>query len=149
MVGRDADKEHVLQPGRGIRQGDPDNAALPVSVGAQNNNRGDLLAFLHVLRTGDRARPLLVVVDSTYVANGACLWLLGWQASGWKTGSKPVANVDLWAAAAENLQPRAPAWAMHVFSHVGIEGNEQADTLAKRAVQHHAARRGVAIRPEP
>ena len=126
----------------------PDNASLPVSVGAQTNNRGELLAFLHVLRTVDRSSPLLIVVDSTYVANGACLWLLGWQASDWRTGSKQVANVDLWAEVAKNLQLRAPVFVMHVYSHIGIEGNEQADRLAKKAVRLHAARRGVMDRPE-
>ena len=122
---------------------------MPVSVGAQTKNSGELLAFLHVLRTVDRSSPLLIVVDSTYVANGACLWLLGWQASDWRTGSKQVANVDLWAEVAKNLQSRAPVSVLHVYSHIGFEGNEQADLLAKKAVRLHVARRGLILRPEP
>lgn len=59
-------------------------------------------------------------------------WWRNWQASGWKTSSRtPVSNRDLWERLIPYFQQN---WLTihHVRGHVGIEGNERADTEACR-----------------
>lgn len=73
-----------------------------------------------------------VYTDSSYVINGITKWVKGWQRNGWLTQEKkPVLNKDLWeplVGAVENFEEKIN-WE-YVGGHVGIEGNERADSIA-------------------
>ena len=76
---------------------------------------------------------MVVVLDSEYVYKGITQWSSKWQRHQWRVSGKDVEHKDLWIAvlaerelAGDRLQVR---W---VPSHLGVEGNEQADQLAEQ-----------------
>ena len=101
---------------------------------ATTNNRMELLAVIHALRTLKRRVRGRIYTDSQYVRLGITEWLAGWKARGWRTaGRKPVKNQDLWeqldaAAAGHELE-----WHW-VRGHTGVPGNERCDQLANSAI---------------
>ena len=107
------------------------------------NNRMELLAVINALEALKRPCHVILHADSQYVLKGITEWLAGWKAKGWKTASKqPVKNVDLWqrldalvAGAGHKIDWR---W---VKGHDGDPGNERADALANRGVDHALSRR--------
>jgi ribonuclease HI len=107
------------------------------------NNRMELLAVINALEALKRPCHVILHADSQYVLKGITEWLVGWKAKGWKTASKqPVKNVDLWqrldalvAGAGHKIDWR---W---VKGHDGDPGNERADALANRGVEHALGRR--------
>ena len=81
--------------------------------------------------------PAVVEVhtDSQYVKKGMTEWIDGWIAKGWKGSTKkPVLNQDLWQALKKEEDKLKETgvkvvW-KYVKAHVGIAGNERADTIA-------------------
>ena len=69
--------------------------------------------------------------DSEYVRKGAQGAALRWQARGWVGSAGPVSNVQLRKELLQHLDSTFQdiLW-VKVPSHVNVEGNEQADTLA-------------------
>lgn len=102
------------------------------------NNRMELMAVIMALEALKRPCRITLHADSQYVLKGITEWLTGWKARGWKTASKqPVKNVDLWqrldalvSGAGHKIDWR---W---VKGHDGDPGNERADALANRGVEH-------------
>lgn len=102
------------------------------------NNRMEMLAVIMALEALKRPCHVILHADSQYVLKGITEWLTGWKARGWKTASKqPVKNVDLWqrldalvSGAGHKIDWR---W---VKGHDGDPGNERADALANRGVEH-------------
>lgn len=98
------------------------------------NNRMELRAAhesLHKARTVSNG-VVTVYTDSSYVINGITKWVKGWQRNGWKTQEKkPVLNQDLWEPLVEVVEnfEQTVVWE-YVGGHVGIEGNERADSIA-------------------
>ena len=58
---------------------------------------------------------------------------------------KLIPNADLWSLAASLAQVRPHLAVMHVFSHVGVLGNEGADTLASASLDQHPS---LSLKPE-
>jgi len=83
------------------------------------------------LRAVESAGALVAIyTDSKYVVEGAKGWIFGWAKNGWQTKTKtPVANLELWQALLLLLQAVDIEW-HKVPGHVGIIGNERADTIA-------------------
>jgi ribonuclease HI len=103
---------------------------------ATTNNRMELLAVIEALNALKRPCEVIVHTDSQYVHKGISEWLAGWKAKGWKTASKaPVKNVDLWQALDEARLRHQIEWRW-IKGHAGHEGNEMADELANRGVEH-------------
>lgn len=102
------------------------------------NNRMELLACIKALEAvKNRSLPVEVFTDSAYLAN--CLlqkWYLRWQRNGWQTaGKKAVENKDLWLRLLA-LKEKFPHIAFQkVAGHSNVALNEQADQLAKDAIQ--------------
>jgi ribonuclease HI len=102
------------------------------------NNRMEMMAVIQALTVLKRPCTVTLHLDSQYVLKGITEWLVGWKAKGWKTAAKqPVKNVDLWqqldhlvANAGHKIDWR---W---VKGHAGDPGNERADGLANRGVDH-------------
>lgn len=119
------------------------------------NNRMELLATINglqevsrlslvvssehdLIRTTNNEQRITSVeihTDSQYVKKGMTEWIDGWIARGWKGSTKkPVLNQDLWQALKkEEDKLKADGvkvvW-KYVQAHVGIIGNERADTIA-------------------
>jgi ribonuclease HI len=71
-----------------------------------------------------------IYTDSKYVVEGATGWIFGWLKNGWKTkAGEEVKNKTLWQELLPLLKQVQIEW-HKVPGHVGIIGNERADTIA-------------------
>lgn len=107
------------------------------------NNRMEMMAVIEALGALKRPCQVTLYIDSQYVLKGITEWLSGWKAKGWKTASKqPVKNVDLWQRldALVSQAGHCIDWRW-VKGHAGDPGNERADSLANRGVEHALGRR--------
>ena len=130
--------------GWGVLLRSPDGSEKELFGGelATTNNRMEMTAVIEALTALKRPCAVTLYLDSQYVLKGITEWLVGWKAKGWKTASKqPVKNVDLWqkldalvAGGGHTIDWR---W---VKGHAGDPGNERADALANRGVDHALGR---------
>lgn len=95
------------------------------------NNEMELMAVVEALQqVVSRGLPVAIYTDSKYVVEGATAWIFGWSRNGWQTkAGTPVANMALWQALQPLLKAVTVTW-HKVPGHVGIIGNERADTIA-------------------
>lgn len=94
------------------------------------NNRMEIMAALEALSALPRGGSATVVTDSSYLANGASKWLVGWRRKGWKTATGgDVKNADLWERMNEVLEGRTVSWRL-VLGHAGVPANHRCDELA-------------------
>lgn len=101
---------------------------------ATTNNRMELQAVIEGVRALNRAVPLTIYTDSTYVMKGITEWIAGWKRNGWKTAAKkPVKNEDLWRELEQVLEGHDVRW-QWVKGHDGNPGNERADELARSGI---------------
>lgn len=99
------------------------------------NNRMEILAVIRALETLKRACRVRLVTDSQYVQKGIRDWLPGWKARGWKTASgSAVKNRDLWQELEAVAERHTIEW-VWVRGHNGDVRNEQADALAREAIE--------------
>ncbi len=76
------------------------------------------------------SKNIEVYIDSKYVVEGATGWIFGWMKNGWKTKTGgDVSHKELWQELIELLKTIKVDW-HKVPGHVGIIGNERADTIA-------------------
>ncbi|MDO8346158.1 MAG: ribonuclease HI [Cellvibrio sp.] len=102
------------------------------------NNRMELTAVIEALQALKRPCDVTLYLDSKYVLQGATEWLVGWKTKGWKTAAKqPVKNVDLWQQLDVLVMTSGHKidWSW-VKGHAGDPGNERADALANKGVEH-------------
>ena len=100
------------------------------------NNRMELTAVIEALQAVKGRRQIRLHTDSQYVANGISSWIHNWKRRGWTTADKkPVKNVDLWRRLDELAGAHDIEW-VWVRGHSGHDGNERADRLASRGVEH-------------
>lgn len=103
---------------------------------ATTNNRMELMAAIQALESLNRQIPVTLYTDSKYVLDGITKWIKGWKRNGWRTAAKkPVKNDDLWRRLDEALAGHEVDW-QWVKGHAGNPGNERADDLAKKGVDH-------------
>lgn len=95
------------------------------------NNEMELRAVVEALKnvpTG--AENVEVYTDSKYVVEGATGWTFGWMKNGWKTkAGTDVSHKEIWQELINLLQKVKVDW-HKVPGHVGLIGNERADTIA-------------------
>lgn len=97
------------------------------------NNRMELTAaieaFVFLKKKGVRSR-LTLYTDSSYLLNGATLWLPSWQRNNWKTKTKQdVLNRDLWEKLSLAIEGVSCDW-KQIKGHAGVAGNERCDVIA-------------------
>ncbi len=95
------------------------------------NNEMELRAVIEALRVvQDSSQTVAIYTDSKYVVQGSTGWVFGWLKNGWKTKAETdVLNKALWQELLPLLQKVKIEW-NRVPGHVGIIGNERADTIA-------------------
>ena len=99
--------------------------AQPLEGEVRTVNRAELSACIAALRVVRRRAPR-VVTDSKYVYDGILKHLRRWRLQG-----RPFLNSDLWLhLQAEGDARVAPTPWRHVYSYVGVAGNERADEQA-------------------
>lgn len=95
------------------------------------NNEMELTAVVEALKVvKDNTEIVEVYTDSKYVVEGSNGWIFGWLKNGWKTKAESdVLNKELWQELLPLLKQVRIEW-HKVPGHVGIIGNERADTIA-------------------
>ena len=113
------------------------------------NNEMELRAVVEALkRVPDDVKEVSIYTDSKYVVQGATGWIFGWMKNGWQTkAGAAVLHREVWQELAALLKKVRVTW-HKVPGHVGIVGNERADTIAsqlgegKQVVLYSGARSG-------
>lgn len=95
------------------------------------NNEMELRAVVVALRSlPQEVKQAAVYTDSKYVVEGATGWVFGWMKNGWKTKTgSDVLHKEVWQELITLLAKVKIDW-HKVPGHVGIIGNERADTIA-------------------
>lgn len=95
------------------------------------NNRMELTAAIEALAAVKRPAAIDLYTDSQYLRGGITGWIDNWKRNGWRTSDrKSVKNVDLWQSLDALREKHDVTWHW-VRGHVGTEGNERADELAR------------------
>lgn len=100
------------------------------------NNRMELTAAIRGLEALKKKCHVKLFTDSKYVGKGISEWMPKWKRHGWRRGTKPVKNVELWKQLDE-LIARHHVEYHWVAGHSGHVENERCDQLAVDAYQKH------------
>ena len=114
-----------------------DNENIELSGGDREttNNRMELMAAIKALEEIDKDYEINLYTDSNYVKDGITSWISNWKKNNWKTASKKdVKNKELWIRLDEAIKDKNISW-VWVKGHAGNAGNEQADYLARSALE--------------
>ena len=114
-----------------------DNENIQLSGGNKEttNNRMELMAAIKALEEIDKDYEITLYTDSNYVKDGITSWISNWKKNNWKTASKKdVKNKELWVRLDEAIKDKNISW-VWVKGHAGNAGNEQADYLARSALE--------------
>ena len=114
-----------------------DNENIELSGGDKEttNNRMELMAAIKALEEIDKDYEITLYTDSNYVKDGITSWISNWKKNNWKTASKKdVKNKELWIRLDEAIKDKNISW-VWVKGHAGNAGNEQADYLARSALE--------------
>ena len=114
-----------------------DNENIELSGGDREtpNNRMELMAAIKALEAIDKDYEITLYTDSNYVKDGITSWISNWKKNNWKTASKKdVKNKELWMRLDEAIKDKNISW-VWVKGHAGNAGNEQADYLARSALE--------------
>ena len=123
--------------GCGVWFGDKSN--FNVSVGNQTNNRAELTTIILAVRKAmawpKEFRLLIVHSDNQLCIDGINKWLPLWEVDGWTRRGNRLENTDMWwvmkRALSTLTKVEIEAEFRHVWTHIGVYGNERTDRLAK------------------
>jgi ribonuclease HI len=137
---------------------DPRNVSTPVpSHFPQTNQTAELLALeiavsaaCEAILSGQYINAK-IYTDSAYSLNCVTVWVHNWERNGWYTSTRGVVKYkEVIQGIVQNLRRVDKIELIKVKGHDGIEGNEQADRLARNAVSRiQAAEAESATKPEP
>jgi ribonuclease HI len=98
------------------------------------NNRMELTAVIRGLEVLKRSARVELVTDSEYVGKGLTQWMAKWKQNGWRRGSQPVKNDDLWKRLDELCRQHEIAYTA-IRGHSGHPENERCDAMAVAETQ--------------
>ena len=114
---------------------DGKNIELSGGDNETTNNRMELMAAIIALEEINKDYKINLYTDSNYVKDGITSWISNWKKNSWKTANKKdVKNKDLWIRLDEAIKGKDISW-IWVKGHAGNAGNEQADYLARSALE--------------
>lgn len=95
------------------------------------NNETELRAAVEALKSiKSDNNEVTIYTDSKYVVEGASGWIFGWMKNGWKTkANEDVQHKGIWQELIKEINRQKVSW-IKVPGHVGLIGNERADTIA-------------------
>lgn len=106
-------------------------------IGKQTNQRAELNAVLRALQIIGDGADIEIRTDSMYSIKCATIWSQNWIRNGWKNSrGADVENQDLIKSILATIKKRIGKvdW-KHVRGHSGNYGNDQADSLATKAIK--------------
>ena len=116
-------------------QYDDKNIELSGGDNETTNNRMELMAAIIALEEINKDYKINLYTDSNYVKDGITSWISNWKKNSWKTANKKdVKNKDLWIRLDAAIKGKDISW-IWVKGHAGNAGNEQADYLARTALE--------------
>jgi ribA/ribD-fused uncharacterized protein len=132
------DGERYAGVGIWFGKNDLRNTSIPIDSQMSTNQYAELLAIRYALLFCKNVSFLVVNTDSKYSINCITVWCQAWNVNGWKTSTgKDVLYSSLIKECITMLADRDNKGHVtslnYVKAHHGIEGNEGADMLAKRA----------------
>ena len=99
------------------------------------NNQMELSAAIEGLAVLKESCNVELFTDSKYVMDGITKWIHKWKKNNWRTAAKKdVKNKELWMRLDEAIKDKNISW-VWVKGHAGNAGNEQADYLARSALE--------------
>lgn len=100
------------------------------------NNKQELKGAINALKLINQFNiPVEVITDSNYVVQGMTSWIYSWIKKGWRNSQKKsVENKELWIELNDLRNKFDDIKFTHCLGHVGVEGNERADTLVNEAM---------------
>ncbi len=114
---------------------DDKNIELSGGDNETTNNRMELMAAIKALEEINKDYKINLYTDSNYVKDGITSWISNWKKNNWKTANKKeVKNKDLWIRLDAAIEGKNISW-IWVKGHAGNAGNEQADYLARSALE--------------
>lgn len=114
---------------------DDKNIELSGGDNETTNNRMELMAAIIALEEINKDYKINLYTDSNYVKDGITSWISNWKKNSWKTANKKdVKNKDLWIRLDSAIKGKDISW-IWVKGHAGNAGNEQADHLARTALE--------------
>ena len=114
---------------------DDKNIELSGGDNETTNNRMELMAAIIALEEINKDYKINLYTDSNYVKDGITSWISNWKKNSWKTANKKdVKNKDLWIRLDSAIKGKDISW-IWVKGHAGNAGNEQADYLARTALE--------------
>ena len=114
---------------------DDKNIELSGGENETTNNRMELMAAIIALEEINKDYKINLYTDSNYVKDGITSWISNWKKNNWKTANKKdVKNKDLWIRLDAAIKGKDISW-IWVKGHAGNAGNEQADYLARTALE--------------
>ena len=114
---------------------DDKNIELSGGENETTNNRMELMAAIIALEEINKDYKINLYTDSNYVKDGITSWISNWKKNSWKTANKKdVKNKDLWIRLDSAIKGKDISW-IWVKGHAGNAGNEQADYLARSALE--------------
>ena len=100
----------------------------------KTNNRMELSAAIHALKSLKSPCKIELHTDSKYVQQGITTWLPKWKKNNWKkSDNKVVKNADLWKCLEEETHRHDIVWHW-VKGHSGHVENDLVDKLANQAI---------------
>lgn len=111
------------------------NVSEPLS-GRPTNNRAEIHAVIRAVNDAKRYgyKSITIKTDSQFLIDSMTKWIKGWKKNGWllSTGG-PVKNREDFEELDQASQGILVEY-KHVTAHNGIEGNEEADRLARDGI---------------
>ena len=130
-----------------FNHGHASNVAAPV-VGRPTNNCAEIEAAIAALYSARAAgvSKLCINTDSQFMINCVTKWIKGWKKNGWKTAQKEEVKNKEELIKLDSLLSKDSAITVqwnHVRGHRGIEGNEEADRLARLGAKEYQQKPGT------